>query len=102
MVAELCDSCAGCDGSILDWTVQVHSPAILASIACWAPGVAAFAILSIIAFCAGDICGGASAAWAAAVTNNAAITTAVLSFMVSSEVWITKVGRLAGAVPSVE
>src|ERR1041385_2227406 len=99
MVEELCDFCAGCDGSIWYSTVQFHSPAILASIACGAPGVAAFVILSIIAFCSADICGGASAAWAAALTNNATITNAFWSFMGSSEGWLAKAGRLAGAVP---
>src|SRR6516164_5216392 len=93
MVAVLWDSCHGCDGSIWYLTLQVHSPAIFVSIACCAPGAAALVILSIIAFCSGDICGGASAAKAnadtsrvAADTNSAAMENAVLLFIESSSV----------------
>src|SRR6185369_4003919 len=100
MVAELCDFCAGCEGSIWYSTVQVHSPAILASIACGAPGVAAFVILSIIAFCSADICGGASAAWAAALTNNATITNAFWSFMGPSEGLACEGGQASRRGPS--
>src|SRR5437762_14048121 len=84
MVAVDWDSCEGCDGSIWYLTVQVHSPAIWVSIACCPPGVAALVILSIIAFCWGDICGGASAASAAADTNRAATASAILAMIEAS------------------
>src|SRR5436853_2930948 len=76
--AVLWDSCQGCDGSIWYLTVQFHSPAILPSMACGAPGVAALTIFSIIALCCGDICGGASSAKAAVDRNTAATATAII------------------------
>src|SRR5262245_4043954 len=75
----------GCDGSIWYLTLQVHSPAIFVSTACWAPGVAAFIILSIIACCSGVI-GGASAASAIADTKTAARASAIRGFIEASMV----------------
>src|SRR5215831_17884480 len=101
MVAVLCDSCHGCAGSIWYLTVQVHSPAILASIACGAPGVAAFIILSIIAFCSADICGGASAASATAATNRATMASASGVFIGTSMVGARTNAAQASKVPAV-
>src|SRR6185295_4383595 len=95
MVAVLWASCQPCDGSIWYLTVQAHSPAIAASVACCGPGVAALAILSIIAFCSADIWGGASAASATADTNRAARTSASLVFIETSGVeWLRDQRRL--------
>src|SRR5215471_2346000 len=84
MVAVLCDVCHGCEGSIWYLTVQFQSPAILASIACCAPGVAAFIILSIIAFCSAVICGGASAASATLDTSMATMASVTGVFIDTS------------------
>src|SRR5215471_2633527 len=103
MVAVLCDVCHGCAGSIWVLTVQLQSPAILASIACCAPGVAAFIILSIIACCSGDIFGGASAASATPDTSMATTASASDGFIDTSVVGAERTSRrLARLQPSVD
>src|SRR5690349_22960180 len=84
MVAVLCDSCGGMEGSICILTVQDQSPAMPVKRACWAPGVAALAIFSIMACCAGDIWGGASAASAVAERNSVTAANTIVTLIETS------------------
>src|SRR5580765_1124991 len=49
IVAVEFDTCIGCDGSQVHFTLRFQSPASFLKRSCWGPGAASFAIISAMA-----------------------------------------------------